>query len=212
MKKAVLFDLDGTLWDFSQGCANAWNEVLKQKGLSPITPDAMESVMGLPMDVLAQKLFGDIPEVDRQQLMKECETYENVYVRQHGGELFAGVENLLKRLHKKYKIGIISNCQTGYIEAFIDHYGLQEVIDYTRSYGDSLREKAENIRDVLEENQIDQAVYIGDIYNDWISAEQANIPFILAAYGFGAFDYPLKVDSIDAIEDLVDALLNQKKG
>lgn len=209
MKKAVLFDLDGTLWDFSEGCAKAWNEVLSQKGIPPITPSALEALMGLPMDVLAQKLFGDRSESDRDQLMKACESHENTYVRQHGGKLFPGVLDMLESLHQKYKVGIISNCQKGYIEAFIDHYGLGELIDYTRAYGDSLKEKAENIRDVLEENQIDQAVYIGDIYNDWLSAQQAKIPFILAAYGFGAFEYPIKADSIDAIESLADTMLKE---
>ena len=39
MKRGIVFDLDGTLWDSSQEVVSSWNEVLKnyQKGRYLIT-------------------------------------------------------------------------------------------------------------------------------------------------------------------------------
>ena len=121
--------------------------------------------------------------------------------------LFDGVRPLLEKLHDQYGIGIVSNCQAGYIEAFLEHYGLQDVVDWTRSFGDFRKEKAENIRDVMVENGIEQAVYVGDIANDFLSARQAGVPFVLAGYGFAPFEYEPTARTVADIEARVDEVL-----
>jgi phosphoglycolate phosphatase len=42
---SIIFDLDGTLWDASEACANAWNIALLT-GLS-VKPDDIRGVSGL---------------------------------------------------------------------------------------------------------------------------------------------------------------------
>ena len=38
---------------------------------------------------------------------------------------------------------------------------------------------------VIERNRLDRAVYLGDTLGDQRAAEEAGIPFLHAAYGFG---------------------------
>ena len=35
MKKGIIFDMDGTLWDSSKGVADCWTEVVKKEYPSP---------------------------------------------------------------------------------------------------------------------------------------------------------------------------------
>ena len=66
-----------------------------------------------------------------------------------------------------YHLSIVSNCQKGYIEAFLDHYDLWELVEDIECYGNNLRQKGENIRLVVERNRLDEAVYVGDIQGDY---------------------------------------------
>ena len=61
MKKAIIFDMDGTLWNSAQGVADSWNEVLKAEGIDrePLTKEDFYSVMGQTMDKIALKFFPD---------------------------------------------------------------------------------------------------------------------------------------------------------
>ena len=70
----ILFDLDGTLWDSTSEIADAWNELIKIKGgvdRPPITKEELHGCMGLPMYSIAAKLFPNMPEQDRNDLMDE---------------------------------------------------------------------------------------------------------------------------------------------
>ena len=46
-------------------------------------------------------------------------------------------------------------------------------------------EKGENIKNLMERNQIAHGIYIGDTDGDYQASRQAGATFIHAAYGFG---------------------------
>ena len=197
MKQGILFDLDGTLWDSSRQVVEAWNEVLaKQADVKRrITVEDMQSFMGLPMDEIGRRCFQEenlTPERIRE-IMKTCEAYENEYIRQHGGLLFPHVEEVLQELSKNYVLAVVSNCQVGYIEAFLEYHKLSPYISDHESFGNTGLQKGDNIRLVCERNHFEQAVYVGDIQGDYDSACKAGIPFILAGYGFGSVDADVPV-------------------
>lgn len=207
-KKAVLFDLDGTLWDSTASVILAWNEVLEGfEDTHAISQEEMKSVMGFSMDQICDTLFPYLEKGRRKMIMKRCEDHENEYVREHGGILFDNVKEVLQALHENYFVGIVSNCQSGYIEAFLEHYDLKQFVDATRAFGDFHKEKAENIKDVITENGIEKAIYVGDIYNDYLSAQGANVPFVLARYGFAPFEYDTGIDSVEEIIQIASHML-----
>ena len=80
---------------------------------------------------------------------------------------------------------IVSNCQSGYIEAFLDHYQFHDLIEDIECYGNNEKSKGENIALLYQRNALEDAVYVGDIQGDYDSSRQAGIKFIHAAYGFG---------------------------
>ncbi len=187
----LLFDLDGTLWDSAAEVAESWNIVMhRDYPDSPVlTADDIHAVMGKTMDEIARTVLTDMDPAERGKLFHECETYEIEYVAEHGGLLFPGVEETLKALQEDgWKMAIVSNCQTGYIDAFYRSMNMQHYFCDMEEWGNTKLPKAENIRLVMERNHCEKAVYIGDTVKDQEAAKGAGIPFIHAAYGFGTVE------------------------
>lgn len=124
------------------------------------------------MDEIGRRLLGgyDVDDARIREIMRACETYEIEYLLQHGGCPYPGVREVLEELSRKYFLAIVSNCQKGYIEAFLDYYQLNEYISDKESFGGTGLPKGENIRLVCERNHLERAVYLGDIEGDYRSA------------------------------------------
>ena len=143
------------------------------------------NVMGLTMDRIADIIFSDFPKDERMKLLDMCCEYENEYLRKNGGQLYPRLEETLISLKEKYHLYIVSNCQKGYIEAFLDHFDFWKYFEDIECYGNNLKEKGDNIDLLARKNCLEKAYYIGDIQGDYDSAMKAGVGFIHSAYGFG---------------------------
>lgn len=187
----IIFDLDGTLWDSSREVADSWNIKIKEMtGKSDyLTAEDISSVMGKTMTEIADILFGEFPESRRYDLAHKCEVYENEYIREHGAKLFPKVKETLNKLLKTgVKMAVVSNCQEGYIPAFIESMHMKKYFGDYEEWGRTGMPKSDNIRLVMERNGAEKAVYVGDTQRDSDAAHEAGIPCIYASYGFGRID------------------------
>ena len=187
MKKGIIFDMDGTLWDSAPQVVESWNLAMQQCGYErePLTPEDMQRVMGKTMTDIAAILFPNAEGKAREELLEACCKVENDYLREHGGTLYPKLRETLEILKKDYHLYIVSNCQAGYIEAFLDYYKFHDLIEDIQCYGDNGRPKGDNIRILYERNELTDAVYVGDIQGDYDSSQAAQVKFIHASYGFG---------------------------
>lgn len=207
MKKGVIFDLDGTLWDSSQAVVDSWNEAIRKFTDEKYycTLEMMHNFMGRTMEEIGIELFCNETRERAMELLTICMDYENQYIEKTGGILFDGLEEMLQELKQRgYFIAIVSNCQEGYIEAFLKYHKLGKYFNDTENYGRTGRDKDYNIKLVVERNKLDKAVYVGDIMGDYNSTMKAGLPFIHAAYGFGTVpEGTPRVESIREIPDKV---------
>ena len=209
MKKADLFDLDGTLWDSAVGVCKAWNDVLARKGMEPdLTVEKIHGMMGKQMDVIAAILFPQHTKEEQTALIDECAEEEDKVLAETGGTLFPHLEETLKVLGEKYTLGIISNCQSGYIETFFAAHGLGKYFADIECFGNNGFSKGENIALVVKRGGFDKAIYVGDTQGDYEGAVHAGLPFVHAAYGFGtAAEAQYSINAITELPALADKLL-----
>lgn len=208
MYDSIIFDLDGTLWDSTKEVAIAFNMVLKEKHpevKEVVTVERLQALFGRPLDEIAIRLFNSVSENQAIEVMKDCCDYECIYLAKNGATLYDGLEETLKELSKKFKLIIVSNCQDGYIECFFQAYpSLEQYFCDYECPGRSGKYKADNIRMVIERNQLQNPIYVGDTMGDASAAKEAGVPFIFAKYGFG--DVKEYVEAIDSLKELVEKI------
>lgn len=186
--KHFIFDLDGTLWNTTEISAIAYNRALRKEGHCRlhVTPEVIKKEFGKPLDAIADDLFPDCGQTGKTRLMDACDRSNTTYLKETDTDLlYPDVRDTMARLARHCRLYIVSNCQRGYIEMFLEKYGLGSYITDTECFGNNGKSKAENIRLLMERNGIEEAVYVGDTAGDYESATRAGIPFIFASYGYG---------------------------
>ncbi len=206
----VIFDLDGTLWDSAKSVAESWNEVFHRAdpSLPDLTEDDIHGIMGMTVKEFSKVLHPGLQAEgqERDRIFDECCRYEVEYLYDHPGVLFPKVRDTAEKLRGAgYTLAIVSNCQEGYVKSFLHGSGLGDLFADYEEWERTGLSKGENIRLVMQRNGFEKAVYIGDTCKDEEAADQAGIPFIHAAYGFGKAEQPAGV--IQALGELPEKIL-----
>ena len=207
MSNAVLFDLDGTLWDCVENLIPSWQEVFRTYDLgTPPTADDLYGLMGKTAQQFAEAMFPQLSAEQGLEIIERQRQIELPYLAQMGGKLYDSVEGVLDQLHQKYTLAIVSNCDSGYIETFLEHYGFGKYFSDWEFSGRTGMPKGRNIRLLMERCGIEKAIYVGDTLLDMEAARDAGIPFIFAEYGFGNADSKYCIQSMSQLPQLADEL------
>lgn len=191
-KNAILFDLDGTLWDSCVAIMPSWQKVMTAHGVKrpPITQEEMNSYMGKTVAQIAPLMLPELSLEDAIAIMEEGCDEELEELKRNGATLYENILETLRELSDTYELYIVSNSQDGYIQAFVEHYNLYDIIKDFECAGRTKKCKGDNIKLVMERNNITNAVYVGDTILDKEAADKACIPFVWASYGFGNVENP----------------------
>jgi len=202
---SIIFDLDGTMWDSSEQIMETWSNVRgKYKEIrKAITIEDLKGVMGLQIKDIGKKFFPYLDEEKQMEILKYCCKSECEYLSEHGGKLYDNLEETLEKLSKTYKLFIVSNCQEGYIQAFLHAHKMDKYFVDFEYPGRTGLSKGENIKIIMKRNNLKNPVYVGDTDGDCKAAKFAGIPFIYAKYGFGDVkEYDYEIDNLSHILNL----------
>lgn len=204
MKKAVIFDMDGTLWDSVDEIVESWNKTCPEMH---IRREQLIGLMGKTMDCFARELLPEYEMDQAMEIIHACERDENEYLRHVGATLYGDVRKVFERLRGMgYEIGIVSNCQAGYIEVFLEYYHLGDLVADIECYGNTQQQKDVNLKALIERNHYETYYYLGDTQGDYNACQKAGVPFLFAAYGFGTVD--AQVPQVESLEQLPEIIKN----
>ena len=203
----IIFDLDGTLWETERISYKTANAVLKKYETDKeISMEVVKSTMGCTFAETAEMYMPYYDVEKREKILGQMLDLNAQILSEFGGNVYKNLEETLEVLSQNYRLAIVSNCADGYIESFLNSSKLDKYfIDYMAAAKYKVT-KAEAIRQVVERNDVDSAIYVGDTINDYKATLGADVDFIQAKYGFGE---DLKTEySIEDISELPELLEN----
>jgi phosphoglycolate phosphatase len=183
----LIFDLDGTLWDASAACIIAWNNALSKFGIDDIRVNekTVAGFSGRLLDDILAEHFKNIHSNKYSEFIGLYAAEEALQMHTLGGSLYPDTREVLQELASKFPLFIVSNCQKGYIENFLEQHQLNTMFTDFESSGNSGLPKKNNIQALIRRNELKRPVYIGDTPGDFAASQWNGIPFIYASYGFG---------------------------
>jgi phosphoglycolate phosphatase len=204
---ALVFDLDGTLWDAAEPSARGWNLALEQMGVSSrVTTDDIRAVSGTPFRQCVETLLPEIGPPSEAAL-RSLDACEREMIEVSGGVLFEGVASGLRDLAAGLPLFLVSNCPDWYLEAFLRISGLRECFTGWDCHGSSGIPKSGMLLNLGERYHLTNAVYVGDTQGDGNAARDAGMEFAFVRYGFGEASAPSLV--FDSFGELVAHFLDR---
>ena len=128
-RKLIIFDLDGTLLDTSEGILHCYHKTAKLLNLkkNPIDNDSI--VIGGPLSDGFRTLY-DIP--DEETLAKAIDTYRNLYANEGITKfgVYNGIDTTLSKLKSDgYKLGVATLKLEEYAKTMLNDAGLAKYFD-----------------------------------------------------------------------------------
>lgn len=207
----ILFDLDGTLTDSSQGIINSIIYALKKYNINDYDMSLLKKFLGPPLHESFEKFFS----FDKEKSLQAVKFYRE-YFSSKGlfeNEVYGGITDLLKTLKERDKTLILATSKPQpFTDKIMEHFDLAKYFDFIAgSNMDTTRsKKAEVIEYALSECNVkdkSKVIMIGDRAEDMIGAQSVGIDSIGVEYGYGTFD-ELKNAGATYIVKTVDELKN----
>lgn len=128
---AIIFDLDGTVWDSAPGIISCLAETLEVFGIEVADRSALSSYLGPPLNTMLSMLGIAEEHVDEARL-----EYRRRY-RDHGEfecSVYPGMEGLLERLRAAgHPLGVATSKGDEVVARMLDHFGLASVFSTVRA-------------------------------------------------------------------------------
>jgi phosphoglycolate phosphatase len=194
-KKAILFDLDGTLIDSAPDLALAINHMLTSIGRDVISPDIIRSWVGNGASVLVQRGLSGKTEIDNDLdpdlLEKSLAIFLDFYAKNLCVDTvtYPHVRSSLKILKAKgYRLAIVTNKPYDFIQPILDGLALNGLFELLVG-GDTLAKRKPDplpLHYTCEKLgvTVDECVMVGDSKNDILAANAANMQSIGLSYGY----------------------------
>lgn len=216
-KKAILFDLDGTLIDSAPDLALAINHMLTTLGRDTFSEDHIRSWVGNGVEIIVRRGLSGKADYDTDLDPALFEKALDLFLTFYANNLcvdtvtYPNVRSSLKVLKAQgYRLVIVTNKPFDFIEPILDGLDLSGLFELCLG-GDSLPEKKPSplpLLHVCEKLSVTPAecVMVGDSKNDILAANAANMQSIGLTYGYN-YGEDIGEHNPDAVfEDFADII------
>ena len=189
MRKAVIFDLDGTLTRSEEGIWNCVKYAAEKLGFPEPDAPTLRKFIGPPLGYSFREYLG----MDDATADKAVETYRERYnvVGLFENRVYTGIRRLLRTLKQEgWYIGIATGKPQKTAERVVAYFGLDKFVDkLCGPTADHRADKVELIRTALPADwdyEHDEAWMVGDRKFDVEGAIGAGVKSIGVGYGYGS--------------------------
>ncbi|MHA1377184.1 MAG: HAD family hydrolase [Candidatus Helarchaeota archaeon] len=200
--KALVFDFDGTLFNFVPAIKNATQDILKQFDIEHPVDEAVEEFLDLMEEINTSSLseivlnsyniLNKISFVKNLSYTKKLQLIFMIYSAykkySEQSRLFEGTVELLHNLSKKFDLAIFTSSKRKVILELLEKFGIKEYFKSVLSMEDVNKPKPhpEGILKVVSQlgtYDPDNIIYVGDLKTDIQAARAANIRSIAVYNG-----------------------------
>lgn len=211
--KLIVFDLDGTLLDTSEGIFNSVRYAEQRMGFQPIKDEQLREFVGPPPKSMYKKIYG----VDEETALKAAQNHRE-YARAQAvyeATVYPGIMELLHGLKQDgYKLAVATLKSQKIAESILCHFGLLPLFDIVVGMNES--ETYTKAQTIIEAKKIvsknDACILVGDTVYDLNGADELQMDFIAVTYGFGftqesSITYPHLIGIATTPSDVAKILL-----
>lgn len=198
--KVILFDLDGTLIDSSEGITKSAQYALSHFGIDEPELEPLKKFIGPPLVQSFANHYGFSEEKSVEAVAVYRERYNAIGIFECS--LYEGVEACIKQLKSEgYLIGMASSKPEESCRRILEHFGILDLFDEVvgATFDGKIDTKEEVLLEVfrrfLEVDKADMCL-IGDTNFDVDGAKKVGIDCIGVSFGFGNTDEMLSNGAI----------------
>ena len=187
MYRGIIFDLDGTLLDTSEGVLSSVRHTIKTMGYRELPEETLLTFIGPPVKRSLMEHYGlDDAEADRATAVFR-DQYKNVDLLK--ARPYDGILPLLDRLKSRgFLIGVATLKREDYALTILEPFGIAERCDLIcGSDFASKMQKVDVLHKCLDGLNLSpkEALLIGDTASDAGGAKAAGTDFMAVTFGFG---------------------------
>lgn len=208
MYKYIIFDLDGTLLNTSDGIIKSIDNTIKEMGLPDISFEMKKSFIGPPISESLKRIY-DISDKKAKvghDIFRKI--YENNYL--YNASIYDGIIDLLELLKiNDIYMAIATYKKEDHAKKIISHFKLDNYFKIIKGSdkGNNLT-KVDIIKNCLIYSNISNSeiLMIGDTESDYKATLKLDIDFLGVTYGFGFKENKYNILLLNNAKEIIEFL------
>ena len=204
MKKAIIFDLDGTILDTIYDIHQAVNVGLKSFNYPEVSVEKVMQSVGSG----AKQMIGlCAPKASFQDIQYIYDCYQSFYDANHKDLtlIYEGMLSLLIELKKKYKLAVVSNKYDHLVQSLLNYY-FKDLFDASLGMKESIPIKPEPdmIIKIMKDLKVDveEVIYVGDSEPDILVSKRLGLDHVAVSYGYRNDKQLKKMEPMHLVQDV----------
>jgi phosphoglycolate phosphatase len=204
MKKAIIFDLDGTILDTIYDIHQAVNIGLKKFNYPQVSIEQVKQSVG---SGAKQMIALCAPDATSAEVQLIHDMYQAYYDDNHKDltVIYEGMLSLLKELKQKYKLAVVSNKYHHLVQSLLNYY-FKDLFDASLGMTQYIPIKPEPdmVIKMMQDLKVDvnEVIYVGDSEPDILVSKRLGLDHIAVSYGYRNETQLQKMKPMHLIKDV----------